>query len=163
MRRMKRASWSTASGASRSTPASEVRSAPTLKYFSYSEARMTTRTEGSSPTSLNAAASSCIRSSAIALLPLRCMTTRATAPSRLTSTSSPIAGLGREQRDAARDLDHGACDVAGLLGAQERDRAGDVLGLAEALENGPRLEALVHRVVGGGGLARLGLDDARRD
>src|SRR6184192_3416269 len=154
MRRMKRAIWSTASGASRSTPASEVRSAPTLKYFSYSEARMTTRTEASSPTSLNAAASSCIRSSAIALLPLRCMTTRATAPSRLTSTSSPIAGLGREQRDAARDLDHRARDVAGLLGAQERDRAGDVLGLAEALENGPRLEALVHRVVGGGSLAR---------
>src|SRR5881628_3325419 len=163
IRRMNSAIWSVASGASRSMPIIEVRSAPTLKYFSYSDASTTTRTDGSLPSSSNAAASACIRSSAIALLPLRCMTTRATAPSRLTSTSSPIAGLGREQRDAARDLDHRARDVAGLLGAQERDRAGDVLGLAEALENGPRLEALVHRVVGGGSLARLGLDDARRD
>src|SRR5438093_1528878 len=158
IRRMNSAIWSVASGASRSMPIIEVRSAPTLKYFSYSDASTTTRTDASLPSSSNAAASSCIRSSAIALLPLRCMTTRATAPSRLTSTSSPIAGLGREQRDAARDLDHRARDVAGLLGAQERDRAGDVLGLAEALENGPRLEALVQLVVGGAGLAQLVVD-----
>src|SRR5437867_76437 len=123
IRRMNSAIWSVASGASRSMPIIEVRSAPTLKYFSYSDASTTTRTDASLPSSSNAAASSCIRSSAIALLPLRCMTTRATAPSRLTSTSSPIAGLGREQRDAARDLDHRARDVARL--AETAKGAGD--------------------------------------
>ena len=91
MRRMKSAIWSVASGASRSMPISEVRSAPTLKYFSYSEARIATRTDGSLPSSSKAAARSFMRSSAIELLPLRCITTRAIPPSRLTSTSSPIA------------------------------------------------------------------------
>src|SRR5437879_2775739 len=143
-------------------PASDARSAPTLKYFSYSDASTTTRTEGSWPSSSKAAASSAMRSSAIELLPLRCITTRAIAPSRLTSTSSPI-GLGREERYAAGDLDHSAGDVARFFGAQEGDRVRDVLRLSESLEDGARLESFVHRVVGGCGLAGLGLDDPRRD
>src|ERR1700674_2133692 len=156
--------WSTASGASRSMAPSIVRSAPTLKYFSYSDASTTTRTEGSSPSSVNAPANSCIRSSAIELLPLRCMTTRAVAPSRLTSTHSPIRqGSGGEERYAAGDLDDGAGDVAGLFRAQEGDRVGDVFRLAEALEHRSLLEALVHRVVFGRRLTGLALDDARRD
>src|SRR5260221_6311018 len=162
MRFMKPPIWSSASGADRSMDPREVRSAPTLKYFSYADARTTPRTAGSSPSSPTAPASSSMRSSAIALLPLRCMTTRAIAPLRSTSTFSPT-GSGREERDAAGDLDHRAGDVARLLGAEKRDGVGDVLGLAEALEHSPLLEALVHRVVGRGGLARLRLDDARRD
>src|SRR5229473_8422037 len=123
--------------------ASMVRSAPTLKYFSYSDASTMTRASGSSPRIVNAAARSSIRSSAIALLPLRCMTTRAIGPSRLISTSSPTA-LCREQRDAAGDLDHRPGDVPGLFRAKERDRVGDVLRLAEALEHRALLEPLVH-------------------
>src|SRR2546430_6183440 len=162
MRRMKRAIWSAASGASRSMVAIEVRSAPTLKYFSYAEARTMARTAWSLPRSSNTAASSVIMSSAIALLPLRCMTTRATAPSRVTSTSSLIAS-GREERDATGDLDHRPGDVPRLLGAQERDRVRDVVGLAESLEDRAGLEALVHRAVRSRGLACLGFDDAGRD
>src|SRR5919108_4697555 len=120
---------------------------------------MMTRTAGSSPSCSKAAASSCIRSSAIALLPLRCMTTRAIAPSRSTSTLSPTC-LGGEQRDAARHLDHRAGDVAGLLRAQKGDRVGDVLRLPESLEDGPCLEALVHRIVRGRRLPGLRSDDA---
>src|SRR5262245_1345200 len=99
-----------------------------------------------------------MRSSAIALLPLRCMTTRAIPPSRRMSTSSSI-DLRGEERDAACDLDHGAGDVARLLGAQERDRAGDVFRLAELLEDCARAKAVVHRVVGSRRLAGFRLDD----
>src|SRR5712691_9193578 len=143
---MKVAIWSPASGALRSMVPSCVRSAPTLKYFSYSEPSTTTRTSGSSPSSVKAAPSSCIRSSAMALLPLRCMTTRAIAPSRLTSTHSPI-GLGGEEWYAAGNLDHCAGDVARLLGTKKGDGVGDVHRLAEALEHCALLEALVHGIV----------------
>src|SRR5438876_1032186 len=156
---MKEAIWSVASSASRSMAPSIVRSAPTLKYFSYSEARTIARTSGSPPSASKASASSCMRSSAIALFPLRCMTTRAIEPSRLTSTHSPI-GLSSEEWNAACDLDHSARDVSRLLGAQEGDRVCDVHGLAEALEHGALLEALVHGVVLRRCLAGLALDDA---
>src|SRR5438105_7255916 len=153
---------SSASGASRSMSPIAVRSAPTEKYFSYSLARTTTRTDASSPTSLKADDSSSTRSEAMPLLPLRCMTTVATGPSRFTSRHSPMA-LGREEGDAARDLERDAGDVAGLVGAEEGDRVGDVGGLPEALEDRPLLEALVDRIRLGRGLARLAADDAGHD
>src|ERR1700674_491279 len=140
-----------------------VRSAPTLKYFSYSDASTTTRTDGSPPSSVNASASSCIRSSAIELLPLRCITTRAIAPSRLTSTHSPIGGLRSKEGYAACDCDDGSSDVPGLVRAKERDRVRNVIRLAETLEHRPLFEALIHRVVFGRCLAGLALDDACGD
>src|SRR5258708_5076277 len=157
---------STASGALRSMLPSMVRSAPTLKYFSYSEASTTTRTAGSSPSSRNAAASSCIKSSAIALLPFRCITTRAIAPSRLTSTHSPIFVFlrsGGEQGDAAGDLDDRARDVPRLVRAEERDGVGNVLGLPKPFEHSPGLESLVQGIRLGRGFARFGFDDPGRD
>src|SRR5579864_116695 len=162
LRFMTAAICSAASGALRSIVAMEPRSAPTLKYFSYSDTRTITRTEASSPSSWKAAASSCIRSSAIALLPLRCMTTRAIAPSRLMSMHSPISS-GREQRDAAGDFDHRAGDVTGLFRAEERDGVGDIFRLAETLEDRPCFEPRVHRVGRFGCRARLGHDDAGSD
>src|ERR1700704_1286822 len=116
---------SSASGASRSKLPIEVRSAPTEKYFSYSLARITTLTDGSAPSSWKAVESSSIRSPAIPLFPFRCMTTVAIPPSLLTSTHSPIAS-GREQGNAAGDLERDPGYVAGLVGAEEGDRIGDV-------------------------------------
>src|SRR5712691_447316 len=159
---MNAAIWSIASADWRSMVPSIVRSAPTLKYFSYSEASTITRASGSSPRIVNAAARSSIRSSAIALLPLRRMTTRAIGPSRLISISSLIA-LCREQRNAARHLDYRAGDVAGLVRAEERDRVRDVLRLPESLEHRARLETLVQRVVRRCRFACFRFDDPRRD
>src|SRR5690348_2293961 len=161
--RMNSATRSTASGASRSNPDSAVpRSMPTLKYFSYSEPRTTTRTDWSCPSSSKAAASSATRSSATELLPLRCITTRAIAPSRVTSMSSLIAS-SREKRNAARHLDHCAGDVARLLRAQKGDGVRDVGRLAKTLEDGAGFEPRVHGVGRLGGRAGLGHDDAGRD
>src|SRR6202171_4205854 len=161
---MKAAIWSAASGELRAIVPSCVRSAPTLKYLGYSDASTTTRTSGSLPSSVNAAPSSSIRSAAMALRPLRCMTTVAIPPSRLTSTHSPIRfASGCEQRNAARHLDHRAGDIARLVRAEERDRVRDVLGLPEPLEHRAGPEALVQRVGLGSRLARFGFNDPRRD
>src|SRR5437588_11656768 len=117
---------------------------------------------GSWPSSSKAARTSLISSAAIELLPLRCITTRTTPPSRTTSTNSPMApALRGEERDPARHLDRGAGDVASLLAAEERDRARDVGRLAEALEDGPVLERLVHRVGPRRGATGLREDDPR--
>src|ERR1700693_195763 len=143
-------------------PASAVRSAPTLKYFSYSDASTIARTDGSSPSSLNAVASSPINSSAIELLPLRCMTSRATGPSRLMSTHSPISrtlGLEGEERDAARHLERGSRYVPRLVRAQESNRVRNVLRFARTLEHCAFHDPLVH--VGVAHVESLGTDNAR--
>src|SRR5499427_10060181 len=77
------------------------------------------------------------------------------------STTSPMSG--REQRDAAGHLDRGPRDVAGLLAAKEAYCGGDVRRLAEALEYGPVLEALVEGVGLSTHPACLGEDDAGHD
>src|SRR5712692_5490114 len=77
-------------------------------------------------------------------------------------TSGP-GHLRREEGNAARDLDHGASDITRLIRAEEGDRVCDVLWLPESLEDGPRPEPVVHGVRLRGRLARLALDDARRD
>src|ERR1700730_1724483 len=163
MRFMNPATWPAASGALRSMLASEVRSAPTLKYFSYSDASTIARTEGSPPSSLNAAASSPIKSSAIELLPLRCMTTRATAPSRVTSKHSPISGSlsEGEEGDAARHPESQPRDVARFVRAEEGDRMRDVRGLAGPLEDRALDDPLVHLRVAH--VESLGADHAGHD
>src|SRR5439155_8225730 len=90
------------------------------------------------------------------------MTTRASGPSWTMSTKFPTApSSGGEERDAPRHLDRRAGDVARLLAAEERDRVRDVRRLAEALEHGPALEALVHRVARSRAAPGLGQDDSR--
>ena len=66
-----------------------------------------------------------------------------------------------EQFDAAGHVQLDAGDVGGQVGAEERDRVGDVLRLARALEHRPVGDPLVHRGVRH--VESLGADDARDD
>src|SRR5689334_703092 len=74
-------------------------------------------------------------------------------------TPTSLAGSEHEQLDSSRDVEVDSRDVRGQLGAEERDRVRDLLGVARPAERRPPDDPLVH--LGVPHLVGLRADDAR--
>src|SRR2546430_380074 len=131
-----------------------------------------TRTSGSASSSSSAFTRSRPRSAAIELLPFRASVMVPMRPSlegvaTVSVACSVISAISfqsqskREEVDATGHMNHLAGYIPRLLGAEEGDGVGDVLGLARLAEHGALDDALVHLRVAH--LEGLRADDPGRD